>query len=357
MRQTSQHGGMFMTDYRNNCRFKRFIKPFFIHESSHSKRHVHARTLLFSILLSLFVSQSTACSLFPSAENEFSGSKALTVSASGHGKRHTVESILKPQAPGAMTAANSDGSITLDYSNTADGYIMIRDTHDTTTQIQITGPDGVTYPFPLNSHDFTAFPLSHGNGHYEVSVLEQISGSNYAVSLSQGFDVSLKDEFGPYLYPNQYVKYTDSSNAVLLGRKLSARSDSDLSYINNVYNYILKHVKYDDVQAASIQPNYIPDADTTLRTGKGICFDYAVLMTAMLRSQNIPTRLEVGYVGKVYHAWISVYTKDKGWINNTIYFDGKNWSLMDPTLAANNSNAAIRKFTGDGSNYVVRYLY
>lgn len=44
----------------------------------------------------------------------------------------------------------------------------------------------------------------------------------------------------------------------------------------------------------------------------------------MLRSQRIPTRLEVGYMGDVYHAWISIYTKETGWVNGIIEFDGKN---------------------------------
>ena len=55
-------------------------------------------------------------------------------------------------------------------------------------------------------------------------------------------------------------------------------------------------------------------------------------MAAMLRSQDIPAKLEIGYSGKVYHAWISVYIKDVGWIDNIIEFDGKSWKRMDPTL-------------------------
>ena len=58
----------------------------------------------------------------------------------------------------------------------------------------------------------------------------------------------------------------------------------------------------------------------TLRTGRGICFDYASLTAAMLRSQNIPARLEIGYSGDVYHAWISVYTEETGWIDRLIEF-------------------------------------
>lgn len=80
-------------------------------------------------------------------------------------------------------------------------------------------------------------------------------------------------------------------------------------------------------------------------------------MGAMLRSQGIPTKLEVGYSGDAYHAWISSYTKESGWIDGVIQFDGDTWTLMDPTLAAGNSASSVKKYIGDGSNYVVKYSY
>ena len=30
---------------------------------------------------------------------------------------------------------------------------------------------------------------------------------------------------------------------------------------------------------------------------------------------------------------------------------------MDPTLAANNDEASVKKYVGDGSNYIVKYSY
>ena len=41
-------------------------------------------------------------------------------------------------------------------------------------------------------------------------------------------------------------------------------------------------------------------------------------MSAMLRSQRIPTKLDVGYSGDVYHAWISCYVTEVGWVDNII---------------------------------------
>lgn len=80
-------------------------------------------------------------------------------------------------------------------------------------------------------------------------------------------------------------------------------------------------------------------------------------MSAMLRSQGIPTKLEVGYVGEVYHAWISCYVDEIGWVDNIIEFDGKNWSLIDPTLGANNKKSDVKKYIGNGHNYLVKYTY
>lgn len=81
-------------------------------------------------------------------------------------------------------------------------------------------------------------------------------------------------------------------------------------------------------------------------------------MTAMLRSQGIPTKLNVGYAGTAYHAWISCWLKETGWVENIIYFDGKEWTLMDPTLAASETDKRkLKKFIGDGDNYIVQYAY
>ena len=80
-------------------------------------------------------------------------------------------------------------------------------------------------------------------------------------------------------------------------------------------------------------------------------------MASILRSQKVPTKLVVGYSGSAYHAWISVYTKETGWVDNIIEFDGKNWSLMDPTLAANNDNDSVKQYIGDGSSYVTKFRY
>ena len=124
-----------------------------------------------------------------------------------------------------------------------------------------------------------------------------------------------------------------------------------------VYNYVTSTITYDHTKAATVQSGYTPNVDEIMASGTGICLDYAAVMASMLRSQNIPTRLEVGYAGQAYHAWISTYITDVGWVNGIIEFDGVNWSLMDPTFAANSSETALKNFIGNGSNYKTKYIY
>ena len=125
-----------------------------------------------------------------------------------------------------------------------------------------------------------------------------------------------------------------------------------------VYEYVVKNITYGKQLASSVQSGYLPVLYTVLAKKTGICFDYAALMAGMLRSQGIPCKLVVGYAGTAYHAWISVWTAENGWVEGVIYFDGATWQRMDPTFASSGKQSdAIMKYIGDGKNYTAKYLY
>ena len=120
----------------------------------------------------------------------------------------------------------------------------------------------------------------------------------------------------------------------------------------------MSNLTYDKAKASTVKSGYLPVLDDVLAAKKGICFDYAALMTGMLRSQGVPCKLVVGYAGTAYHAWVNVWTEKDGWIDGVIYFDGTTWQRMDPTFASSsNRSETIMKYIGDGKNYTVKYLY
>lgn len=271
--------------------------------------------------------------------------------------RDNTPKVLTPSADGTVTYGSD--LVSIDASNTGEGYVMVRYTgNNPKVKLQIVTPDGNKYTYLLSQEkEYETFPLPSGDGAYTLTVYENVTDDKYTVACAQEIDVKIRDEFLPFLYPNQYVSFTAASKTVALGEEVSEGACSDLDVVTGIYHYVTGHIMYDTDKAENVTYGYLPDIDETIASGKGICFDYASVMSAMLRSQNIPTKLEVGYAGEAYHAWISVYLEDAGWVDNVIQFDGKNWSLMDPTFAASGNNKALKEFIGDGSNYVVKYSY
>lgn len=273
----------------------------------------------------------------------------------------TVEAktvIYRTEASGEKVKENDLGII--DYSHTEDGYVMVKYKSITKKKrkVQVETPHGDTYTYTMKSKGYEVLPLTAGNGTYKVTLYVNVSGSSYATLLSATINVTLSTSFAPFLRPNQYVNYNKKTKVVKKAASLTKKSKSDLAKVKKVYNYVVKQYKYDKKKAKTVQSGYIPNLDKIYKQKKGICFDYAAVMTAMLRSQGIPTKLVIGYTGNAYHAWISVYAKKKGWITGAIYFNGKKWQLMDPTFASTGkSSKSIMKYIGNGKNYKAKYSY
>lgn len=263
-----------------------------------------------------------------------------------------------PEAQASGTAREENDRARIDYSNAGDGYVMAQFTGETETRLKalVKGPT-VTYKYDLPQDGWSVFPLSDGDGSYQVGIYENISGTRYALVLAASFDVALTDEFAPFLRPNQYVNYSADSPALALAAELTQDQEATLDKVAAVYDYVTGTLTYDEEKARTVQKGYLPDIDRVLEEQKGICFDYASLMTAMLRSQGIPCKLVVGYAGEVYHAWISVWTQEEGWLDGVLFFDGHNWHRMDPTFASSSGeDPKVMDFIKNG-NYQQKYLY
>ena len=264
--------------------------------------------------------------------------------------------VLEAEASGEAEQRCDDAVI--DYSHTSDGYVMVQYMSQTENRLKVLvkGP-ATTYSYNLTPGQWTVFPLSDGNGSYQVGVYENVVDSKYATVLAGDMEVTLSDEFAPFLRPNQYVNYADAPAVVALGAELTAELEAPLEKVAAVYDYVVLHFSYDYEKAETVKSGYIPELDQVLAEQKGICLDYAAVMTAMLRSQQIPCKMVVGYAGEVYHSWISVWTEENGWVDGIIFFDGHVWKRMDPTFASSGGGSEeIMDFIENGS-YTVKYLY
>lgn len=263
--------------------------------------------------------------------------------------------VLTPEAPGKKTLGSSP--LILDISNQDQGYLTAEsDSDDSRMNIQLTAPSGVVYSYFLEPDEQTVLPFSEGSGEYLITCYQQIDGNQYAALYTETLTIKLQNEFLPFLYPNQYVDFSSKSEACKLAASLVKEDMTDIDILKTFYTYVTSHISYDYDKADSVEAGYLPDVDDTLSTGTGICFDYAALTTAMLRSQDIPCKLQIGYSGDVKHAWIDVYIRGSGWVTKAVSFDGDTWKLMDPTFDANSDgDEAIQEYIGDESNYTVQF--
>lgn len=264
--------------------------------------------------------------------------------------------VREPSADGRIVYGSE--AVSVDASHTDEGYVMVRyrgDNARVKLQLQASGGQACTY---LLSRDgqYETFPLSSGDGTYALRIYENVVNDTYALVYAKELDVKLKDEFLPFLYPNQYVSFTSDSLAADVAGQVCAdcaKNGSESDIVGSLYHYVTQNISYDEEKAAVVAYGYLPEPDEILRSGKGICFDYAALLTAMLRLQGIPAKLEIGYVGDIFHAWVSVYLEHDGWLDG-VRLRGHAWNLLDPTLSAcGGQNPLI----GDGSEYRVKHSH
>lgn len=135
-----------------------------------------------------------------------------------------------------------------------------------------------------------------------------------------------------FLEPSKYCQFKADSKMARQAKKLAKGSSRDT--IIEVYRFVSTKFNYDGEKAAQLSGTrgYVPDPEETYESRKGICFDKASLMCAMLRSLGIPAKLVVGTIDGVSHAWVSA-------------FDGDKWLKCDPTMGG----------WQDESEYVERY--
>ena len=200
----------------------------------------------------------------------------------------------------------------LDVSNISQGYFIAQsDSSDLTCSLQIISPSGVLYSYFIAPGESATVTFTEGSGDYTITGYQQVQIDEDTV---------------------------------------------DVDALQQIYDYVVSNLTYDYEKADTVTTGYLPDVDETLKTGTGICFDYAALTTAMLRSCDIPCKLQIGYAGDIKHAWIDVYIRSKGWVNQAVSFKGDTWTLMDPTFDSNSDDKeAIQDYIGDESNYTVQF--
>ena len=244
----------------------------------------------------------------------------------------------------------------IDVSHVADGYVVAHASSASRLKFQASKGD-VTYNYDLpNDGTPTLYPINMGNGYYQFRIMMNTEGNSYVEYYWADAYVELTSEFAPFLIPNQFCSYVPSSACVEKARELTNDATNQGEAVRNICEFVARNTSYDKAKAEKLanESGYVPNPDETLATGRGICFDYASLSAAMLRSMGLPAKVVTGYVGEenLYHAWIMVYI-DGTWETAVFSVTPNNWSRCDVTFASTGAT----KYSGSGTSYTDRYTY
>ena len=288
---------------------------------------------------------SSASAATPSSASAASGSGAASGTATGATYQQPTDIVVPEATTDSINVAGAN-----------EGWVSASATSASRLKFQVACGDMVyNYDLP-NDGTPTVFPVNMGNGAYVFRIMQNTTGNKYVELDRAEIEVALANEFAPFLLPNQICSYKKSSACVAKARELAAKATNEGQVVELICTYVAENVTYDTEKAEVLSKasGYIPDPDETLATGKGICFDYAALSAAMLRSLGMPTKVMTGYVGakQLYHSWIMVYA-DGTWKTAAFSVSPNSWSRCDVTFASTGAT----EYSGSGIDYIDRYTY
>lgn len=288
-----------------------------------------------------------------SGNSDSSSSSGGNQSTSGD-SFHSPETVL--MSPYNAAGAIGEGDASIDISSVSQGYIAAKATASSRLKLQVKKDDmSYNYDLPNNGTPISV-PVNMGDGTYEISIMQNTTESRYIRLFSTTANIVLESVFIPFLRPNMYCNYTADGTVVTKARELVANAQNEGDALRFICEWVIDNITYDRAKASELAggTGYIPDPAETLKTHKGICFDYASLAAAMLRSQGIPCEIITGYVAPngVYHAWNLVWINGS-WKSISLTVNPRTWTRVDATFAAGGDTSTV----GDGSKYEQRYVY
>jgi len=269
-----------------------------------------------------------------------------------------------PTAPG--TAVEKNGKAWIDYSNSAEGYIMaeclMEDLHLCKTEMS-KGDEKIIFDMYPNPD---VLPLMFGDGKYGLRIMVQSPSdpAKYAVAFATTIDVKMRECGIRFKYPNQRVNYTHESKAVAKAVELCRGAKTEAEKIIKIYSFIIDNFTYDHKLASAPPVRYLPDCDRTLERKTGICCDIAELFTVMCRSQGLSCKYATGYVKPptggeaIYHAYCHVRVNNDTTLPCGVKISKNKWTIIDPTFGMSNKGGkGYVNFMTNPASYADKHLY
>lgn len=178
----------------------------------------------------------------------------------------------------------------------------------------------------LKASTTKALTFPYGNGEYLITISDiGIMSDRYTTRKLSSHRVAISDtiETETLTSPSFYCDYRNDEELLSkISEELGLSGDgttTNQEILDKILAYMLTYTIDESVMADRIQFSTANIAET-YETKSGVCLDIATLELALLRYNNIESRMAIGYYDdELHHAWVEVK-------------EGNDWLICDSTL-------------------------
>jgi len=177
--------------------------------------------------------------------------------------------------------------------------------------------------------------LIDGKGEYRISVV--VHEYDRVYSYGPTVEVNNVSEVNKFLVPTKHVE-SNNEEIIELAKNITLNSTTAREKAFAIYDWVSKNIEYDyEKYLKQLNNNFDNEygALNTLKTKKGVCYDYSTLVAALGRAVGLQVKVIKGNFVNSYrnelHAWNEIFIPEENrWINvdatfgfslGTNYFD------------------------------------
>lgn len=248
------------------------------------------------------------------------------------------------QAFSAQTTSSiiSNGVVLYKLPQSVDGKIVLAGNTSKTKIKVIVSKDDVSTWYDVNLIDGTyneEIWLINGKGKYKISVV--VHEYDRVYSYGPTVEVHNTIDVNRFLVPTKHVE-SNNKEIIELAKQITQNSTTAKEKAKAIYDWVSENIEYDyDKYLKQLNKNFDNEygALITLKTGKGVCYDYSTLVAALGRAVDLQVKVVKGNFVNPYrnelHAWNEIYIPEEDrWINvdatfahslGTNYFDNSDF--------------------------------
>lgn len=160
--------------------------------------------------------------------------------------------------------------------------------------------------------------LTSGEGTYTISIMIKKIGNVY--SYGPKINIYTEKEISKYEVECKDIESEDKE-IVELADRITKGKTTDIEKARSIYEWVSNNINYDydklnDQMSSDFTGNY--GALNTLKTKKGVCYDYSTLTAALGRAAGLKVKVVLGYSDgnkEALHNWNEFYVSSQNtWI-------------------------------------------